>query len=79
MCSAASWPVVALESTGVYASLALADAYRVLVEGVLALGDRPPATALLAQAQAIHAAHPAIGAHYTDPLRALAARLTSLP
>jgi len=60
-------------------SLALADAYRVLAEGALALGDRPPATALLAQAQAIHAAHPAIGAHYTDPLRALAARLTSLP
>ena len=60
-------------------SLALADAYRVLAEGVLALGDRPHATALLAQAQAIHAAHPAIGAHYTDPLRALAARLTTHP
>ena len=60
-------------------SLALADAYRVLAEGVLALGDRPHATALLAQAQAIHAAHPAIGSHYTAPLHALAARLTALP
>jgi serine/threonine-protein kinase len=60
-------------------SLALADAYRVLAEGVLALGDRPHATALLAQVQAIHAAHPAIGAHYTDPLRALAAELNTHP
>jgi tetratricopeptide (TPR) repeat protein len=61
------------------ASLALADAYRVLAEGTLALGDRPHATALLAQAQAIHAAHPTIGTHYTAPLRALAARLATPP
>jgi hypothetical protein len=60
-------------------SLALADAYRLLAEGVLALGDHPHATALLAQAQAIHAAHSTIGAHYTAPLHALAAQLTTHP
>lgn len=58
-------------------SLVLADAYRVLAEGVLALGDHQHATALLAQAQVIHAAHPAIGMHYTHPLRALEARLST--
>jgi hypothetical protein len=51
----------------------------VLAEGTLALGDRPHATALLAQAQAIHAAHPTIGTHYTAPLRAIAARLATPP
>ena len=61
-------------------SLALADAYRVLAEGALALGDHPYATALLAQAQAIHATHPEVGAHYTHPLRDLSADSTpSLP
>jgi serine/threonine-protein kinase len=60
-------------------SLALADAYRVLAEGALALGDHQHATALLVQAQAIHAAHPTIGAHYTAPLRALTARLNTHP
>ena len=58
-------------------SLALADAYRALAEGVLALGDHAHASALLAQAQAIHTAHPEVGAHYAHPLRALAARLTT--
>jgi hypothetical protein len=58
-------------------SLALADAYRLLAEGALALGDRPHATALLAQAQAIHAVHATIGAHYAAPLRALAAQLAT--
>ena len=61
-----SWSVAisALTGTALFdpTSLALADAYRVLAEGVLALGDREHATALLAQAQAIHAAHPEIGA-----------------
>jgi serine/threonine-protein kinase len=60
-------------------SLVLADAYRVLAEGVLALGDHQQATTLLAQAQTVHAAHPEIGVHYTAPLRALAARLTTYP
>jgi tetratricopeptide (TPR) repeat protein len=61
------------------ASLALADTYRVLAEGTLALGDHQYATALLAQAQAIHTTHPEIGAHYTQPLRDLTARLNTLP
>ena len=60
-------------------SLALADAYRVLAEGALALGDHQYATALLAQAQAIHTTHPEVGAHYTHPLRDLIARLNTLP
>ena len=60
-------------------SLALADAYRVLAEGALALGDHQYATALLAQAQAIHTTHPEVGAHYTHPLRDLLARLNTLP
>ena len=61
------------------ASLALADTYRVLAEGALALGDHQYATALLAQAQAIHTTHPEVGAHYTQPLRDLLARLNTLP
>lgn len=43
-------------------------------EGVLAPGAHAHASAL-AQAQAIHTAHPAIGAHYTAPLHTLAAQL----
>jgi tetratricopeptide (TPR) repeat protein len=60
-------------------SLALADTYRVLAEAELTLGDYQHAAALLAQAQAIHAAHPEIGAHYTSPLRTLAVRLAAYP